>query len=595
MTHQRWKRRLLWHRFPLRWLQSRLDRQSFLLLSGILVGLTAGLAAVLLKTAVHFINRFFIEQNPFDYPSFFLPFFPLLGIFAAVALVRWVYKGKDGKGIARVLHAIARKSSMIPGSRMHSQLLTSSVTVGLGGSSGLEGPIVVTGAAIGSNFGRVYHVTYKDRTLLLAAGVAAGIAAVFNAPIAGVMFAIEVVLSGIAITEFIPLIVAAVSGALCSHIILRESILFNVPLSETFDYRNVPYYVLLGLFCGAVSLYYAYVNRATERRLERIKNPWWRALGAGVALAALCFLFPPLFGEGYHSITELFTGEAEALLEAYELPQAFPMGWSLLVLSGLIALFKVWATSLTIHGGGNGGNFAPSLFTGGFVGFFFARLLNQIGLAKLPENSFVLVGMAGVLAGVMFAPLTAIFLIAELSGGYGLMIPLMIVSVSAYLMARAYRPYSMELLSMARKGQIFTGHKDQDLLQQMELKEVLETDVSIVAPEDLLGSIVQVVRQSRRNIFAVVDKDGRLKGVISLETLKSVMFNTEQYEVLKAAQLMDEPAARIQLQTPVKEVVKKFEETQQWNLPVEQGGKYVGFVSRSTVFTAYRKKLVRLS
>ncbi|HEX2866650.1 MAG TPA: chloride channel protein [Ignavibacteriales bacterium] len=573
--------------------KSHLSHRQFLILSSILVGLTAGTAAVLLKTVTHYIQSFLTNDFHFRYQNYLYLIFPLIGITLSVAFVKYALKGRFGKGAGHILFHISKKSSVIEKATMYSHMITSAVTVGFGGSAGLEAPILVTGAAIGSNFARVNLEGYRDRTLLLACGSAAGIAAVFDAPIAGMMFALEVLISEVNVSAFIPLIISAATGALVSKVILRESILLNFSLRAPFNYNNVPFYVILGLLSGIISLYYARMFRKVESLFRPIEHRTYiRALAGGAVLALLVFLFPPLFGEGYSSIKMLANGNVDTLLKNSFLSEFSSSQWYVLSIIGVISLVKVFATSFTLGSGGNGGNFAPSLFVGAFLGFSFARLVNLIAPYNLPEANFALVGMAGVLSGVMYAPLTGIFLIAEITGGYELMIPLMVVSASAYAIVKHFEPFSMDTKELAQKGELITGNRDKTILTLLHVEEIIEKDFSVINSTSAISELTETIAHSRRNMFPVVDHAGIFLGVIKLENIREILFELENYRDLPAIELMDKPRAVIEHDEEMHRVMKIFDETGAWNLPVVKEGRYIGFVSKSSIFTKYRKELL---
>ena len=411
------------------WTQTKLNKKQFIIFSSILVGLSVGLAAIILKTFVHyiFIAATFKELGNFKYLFLVLP---IIGIFLTVLVVKKLLHGKLDKGLSHIHYAIANKSSIVPKDQMYAQILTSSLTVGFGGSAGLEAPIVITGAAIGSNYSKTYHLNYKERTLLLACGIAAGIGATFNAPIAGVLFALEVLIIDISISAFTPLIISAATGALISKIILQDDILLSFQ-SQSFNYNNVPFYILLGLLAGIISVYHSRAFTKIENIFSKSPNKiYLNAAIGGLAIAALLFVFPSLFGEGYQSIKSLALQQPENLLDNGVFQNYKSNGWFVLIFVGVLIFVKAIATALTLGSGGNGGNFAPSLFVGSYLGFFLSRCLNMLNLTNLPESNFTMVGMAGILSGLYHAPLTAIFLIAEITGGYTLMIPNNLFSVS---------------------------------------------------------------------------------------------------------------------------------------------------------------------
>jgi CIC family chloride channel protein len=575
------------------WLSDKLTPKQILVVSSILVGLTTGIVAVILKTVVYYIHLAltFDYHIPFQY--FFYLIFPTIGILITVWFTKKYLKGKLGRGTANILHAIAKKSSFLPLDQMYSHVVTSAITVGFGGSAGLEAPIVVTGSAIGSNYAKTHHINYKDRTLLLACGAAAGIAAAFNSPIAGVLFALEVLLVDVSITAFIPLIIAAATGALLSKIILQENTLFAFKEIQPFDYYNVPFYIILGLLSGFVSVYYARVYTKIEGFLKPKKKKVYRkAILGGVILAVLILFFPSLFGEGYNSIKDLSDLNPEKIFEHSILSHFVAQKWLLLLFIVLTMFFKTIAAAVTIGSGGNGGNFAPSLFVGAYLGFSFAYLLNMLHIANLPVSNFTLVAMAGILSGVFHAPLTAIFLIAELTGGYDLMIPLMIVSASSYILSKYFEPYSMDIKRLAKKGHIFTADKDRNILTALEIAELIEKDFQIVSPYDTLGELVEVVAHSKRNIFPVVTNE-MLVGVIVLDNIREVMFKHEMYNKVYVKELMRKPLETLSVDERMELVMKKFDETGAWNLPVLKDGKYLGFISKSSIFVQYRNRLIK--
>lgn len=576
------------------WLHGKLDKKQFLILSSILVGFTAGLAAVVLKMLVHF----FQIAATYDYDERIkgaVPIIlPIVGILLTVFFVQKHLKGKLGRGNANVLQAIAKKGSRLPPDQMYSHIVTSALTVGLGGSAGLESPMVTTGAAIGSNYGRTYKLTYKDRTLLLACGAAAGIAAAFNAPIAGVLFALEVLLADVTISLFIPVMISAAAGALLSLMLLDEQTRLEFKLQQAFDFHNVPWYVILGILCGLISVYYSRIfPRITGFFRKRKKFPWTNAIVGGIILSLLIWCFPSLYGEGYDSIKILADVHPEKLLENSLFEPIAHNPVYVLIFIGIIMLVKVFATSITIGAGGNGGNFAPSLFVGAYLGFVFSYGLNISGITNLPISNFTIVAMAGILTGIFHSPLTGIFLIAEITGGYELMIPLMIVSALSYTIVKYFEEYSMDVKALAKKGQIFTHDKDRNILTTLKVSKVIETDFDVVRPEQTLGDLVAVVSKANRNIFPVVNRDGQLEGIILLDNIRDVMFRQELYASVTCEEMMRQPAAIVHPDESMYDVMKKFDETGAWNFPVIDDGKYAGFISKSSIFSKYREKLIR--
>ncbi|WP_260607370.1 chloride channel protein [Chitinophaga polysaccharea] len=573
-----------------------MNRNQFLLLSGILVGCSAGLAGVILKSLVHYIHYVITYKVHFSTQVIFYIVFPFLGIVLTTLVVIWFFKGQSRKGIPAILHEIARNSSLIPPVKMYSQILQSAITVGLGGSAGLESPIAVTGAALGSNYARTYKLGYKERTLLLAAGATAGIAAAFNAPIAGMMFAFEILLTGVVFSDFMPLIVAAVCGSLLSKIILQEEALFHFESRVAFNYHNVPYYIALGILSGFYARYYVVISQKMEHFFHTLNwTALQRAILGGILVSALCVAMPPLFGEGYTSVKSLAAGNGEAILQNSFFRYLPLQSWMILVFTGCVCLLKALAASVTIQSGGNGGNFAPSLFAGGFLGFFYAMACQQMGFADTPVTNLVIVGMAGVMAGVMYAPLTAIFLIAESSSGYDLFIPLMIVSTISFLMAKWFSPISPEIKELAKDGKVFTHAHDKNILLLLKMDDLIEKDVQTVSIDATLREIIELVKTGGRNIIAVVNQDQLFEGIITLDDIRPVMFNPEMYDKITVKKLMQAPPAVVNLKDNINVVIKKFDTAQAWNLPVIQDKQLVGFISKSSILNKYRSLLQEYS
>ncbi|WP_100074265.1 chloride channel protein [Chryseobacterium camelliae] len=576
----------------LHWLSNRLSRNQFLILSGIIVGCTAGLAGVVLKTLVHDIHYFIVNKVHFEYQILFYIVFPFLGIVLTTLVVLTIFKGQDKKGIGAILYEIARNSSIVSSVKMYSQIVQSAITVGLGGSAGLESPIAVTGAAIGSNYAQTYRLSYKERTLLLAAGATAGIASAFNAPIAGIMFAFEILLTGVVFTDFIPLVVAAVCGSLLSRILLQEDILFRFHTREAFNYKNVPYYLLLGIVTGLYARYFVIISQKVEHFMKGLNmSRLRRAMVGGAVLSLLCVLFPPLFGEGYETVKEFTNGDTISIIENSLFKYFDITDWTVIIFLLMIVLLKAFATSITIFSGGNGGNFAPSLFAGGTVGFLFAVICRKIGFEEVPVTNLILVGMAGAMSGVLYAPLTAIFLIAESSSGYDLFIPLMIVSVISYLIARWFSPISPELKSLADQGKIFTNEHDKNLLFSLRTEDFIDRQSQTVPKDISVTELFELLKDGNRNIFAVVDDQRILKGIFSIDDIRPYLFgNSDQLKSI--GQIMRAPAALISPESKPLEILQVFDNTGVWNLPVvDSNNMFIGFISKSSILMSYRQLL----
>lgn len=577
----------------LHWLNNRLSRSQFLLLSGILVGCTAGLAGVLLKTIVHNIHFFITNKVHFEYQILFYIIFPFLGIVLTTSIVLTIFKGQDRKGIGAILYEIAQNSSIVSSVKTYSQIVQSAITVGLGGSAGLESPIAVTGAAIGSNYAQTYRLNYKERTLLLAAGATAGVASAFNAPIAGVMFAFEILLTGVVFTDFIPLVVAAVCGSLLSRILLQEDILFRFHTREAFDYRNLPYYLILGIVTGLYARYFLMVSQKVEHFIKGLKMSRLRkAMLGGAILSLLCVLFPPLFGEGYDTVKAFTNGNTNSIIENSLFRYFDIKEWTIIVFLICVCLLKAFATSFTIFSGGNGGNFAPSLFAGGTVGFLFAVICQQIGFKDVPVSNLVLVGMAGAMSGVLYAPLTAIFLIAESSFGYDLFIPLMIVSVISYLIAKWFSPISPELKSLADQGKIFTNQHDENLLFSLHTEDFIDRYSQTINENASIEELSDLVKNGNKNFFAVIDDHKKLRGILTLDDIRPYFFNDENDLTLTITKIMRAPAAFIHPDDKPIEILQIFDNTGTWSLPVvDQQNIFLGFISKSSILMSYRQLL----
>lgn len=575
----------------LKWLQYKLNKKQFIIIASILVGLSAGIAAVLLKTFVHYIFLAATYDKLSDFRFLYLVL-PAIGLLLTVLICRYLLKNKLTKGLPQVHAAIAKKNSSMPQNLMYDQVLTSSITVGLGGSTGLEAPIVVTGAAIGANFSRKYKLSIKDRTLLLACGVAGGIGAAFNAPIAGVLFALEVLLLDISITAFIPLIIAAATGALVTKIILHDGILLSFSLKETFDYTNVPFYALLGILAGLASVYHMRTFMQVESLINRLKGGVMsKVLIGGILLAALIFIFPSLFGEGYQSIKILADKDPKNLMDNSLFENFNSHPWIVLIFTLLVMFAKPFATALTLGAGGNGGNFAPSLFVGAYLGFTFSAGLNLTGLFQIPVNNFTIVGMAGILAGIYHAPLTAIFLIAEITGGYTLMIPLMLVASISYAISKYFEPFAMDIKRSVAKGEALTQDRDKNILFSLNTDEFIESDYPMLKPSDHLEDLIEILAQSSRTVFPVVNERKELLGVVWLDNVRTFIFKPELYPDVSISELMTKSAHVISTQDQMEKVMQVFENSNQIVLPIVENGYYRGFINKSTIFSAYRKSL----
>ncbi|KQX00493.1 chloride channel protein [Flavobacterium sp. Root420] len=572
--------------------QSLMTPKQFIFLSSVLIGISCSLAVIVLKTFAHSVFSFATYINAILKLSFINSILPIIGIVLTVFVVKRVLNGTIEKGTSQILYAVAKKASIIPKKQMYAQIITSSLTVGLGGSAGLESPIVITGAAFGSNFAQNYKLQYKDRTLLIGCGVAAGISAAFNAPIAGVLFAIEVLLVDVSISAFTPIMISAATGALVSAIVLDETILLTFKKQEVFNFHNIPFYVLLGVLTGFIAVYYARNFQKVEHYFSKSKwSPYKKALIGSSLLALLIFIFPTLFGEGYESIKTLSESDPGQLLDNTLFADFRNNQWVLLLFVGCTMMVKVFASGLTIGSGGNGGNFAPSLFLGSYLGYFFSKFISLIGLSKLPISNFTMVGMAGILSGLFHAPLTAIFLIAEITGGYGLMIPLMIVSSISFAISKRFEKYSLDVKNLAKKGHAFTSNKDSNILSTLDIDTIIQCDYLTVHPEENLSKLVDLISHSNQVVFAVVNNEKELVGVVHFNDIREIIFNTYRVKYTLIKDVMKTPSATISSFDSMEIVMSKFEKSKTAFLPVLRNEKYYGFISKSIALEAYRMKL----
>lgn len=574
---------------------SRLSERNQLLVLSLVVGIVVGLAAVLLKTLISVIQEGLRDAfGGVLGGSLYYLALPGIGMLLAMLFCKYVIKDSIGHGVTKALQAVSRHESRIKPHNMWSSVAASSVTIGFGGSVGAEAPIVYTGAAIGSNFARYMGLSYRSMTVLLGCGAAAAVAGIFKAPLAGVLFVLEILLFNISMTSMMPLLLSTVSATVVSYTLLGSSTPFECTLTP-FVLKNIPYYIILGLFCGACSIYFIRTTLKLEDRIGKMENVYLKWIMCAVGLGILIFLFPPLYGEGYESLGVLLNGKELSLDGQTPLAFLAHSQWSVPVFFMLILLLKVFSMTLTNAGGGVGGTFGPTLFVGAIAGFVVARTLNLLfdGTAtSIPEQNFVLVGMAGLMAGVMQAPMTAIFLIAEISGGYDLFLPLILTSTIAFGTTRIVEKYSIYTKRIAQRGELLTHDSDQAVLTLLKVSDVIETDFSTVKIDDTLGRLVEVISESTRNIFPVLDSRDRFQGFVSLEDIRKDMFRTDEYETLHVFNFMRSAEEYVYEDEKMDSVMKKFEETSAWNLPVVRRDRtYVGFVSKSKIFSAYRDEL----
>ena len=582
-------------RLFLAWRLKHVQEKHLVIFLSIIIGICAALAAVVLKTLVHSIESLVRGIADVHYVNWLYFALPFVGILLTVIYVKTFVKDDISHGVTKILIAISKSKGYIKLHNVYSSVIACALTSGFGGSVGMEAPIVYTGSAIGSNISRAFRLNNKKTMLMVGCGSAAAIAGIFKAPIAGLIFALEVLMLDLTLASIIPLLIATVTGAIVSAILLGHDIVFNFAVHDVFNYSNIPLYILLGVVSGFVSLYFSKIHYFVETRFLKITKTYHKILLGGIALGIMIFIFPPLYGEGYVSLKSILVGNANSLLDNSLFYKFIGNDWIFVLFLVFVLLFKAFATSVTTGSGGIGGIFAPSLFVGGLTGFIVGRVINLTGLHHVSEVNFTLVGMAGLMAGVVHAPLTAIFLIAEITGGYALFIPLILTASISYLTIIYFEPHSLYTKKLAQSGDLITHHKDKAVLTLLKIDTVIEKNLTVVAPEDTLGDFVKVFAKSKRNIFPVVDKKGVFLGLIPLDNVREIMFDKESYDKVKANQLMIQPLDFVKLTDNMDMVMEKFKETGLWNLPVIDNGKYVGFVSRANVFNAYRKLLIEFS
>ena len=574
------------------WRERHISERYFLLILSLLIGVTMALVAALLKFIIHVVESF-ILQNIEDHHYLYL-LFPALGILLSLLFVRYIVRDDISHGVTKVLSSISQRKSRIKPHNTWSSIIASALTISFGGSVGAESPIVMTGAAVGSNFGRLFRLEQRNLMLLIGCGVAGALGGIFKAPITGLVFVIEVLLLDLTMASVLPLLVSSVSAAAVAYVLSGKEILFQFIQTDPYHIERIPLMILLGVVCGLMSLYFSKTMFRFESELKRIKDIRLRYLISAAILSLLIFVFPPLYGEGYDSVNILLDGQYTQLLDG-SIFEAFSNSyWVVFAFFLLTVLFKVFASVSTNSGGGCGGLFAPTLFMGGLTGFIFSYLVNYFSSLNVfisPKN-YILLGMAGLIAGVMHAPLTGVFLIAELSGGYNLFLPLMLVSLTSFATIRIFMPHSIYSLRLAEQGKLLTHQKDTAVLTLMNLESVLERDFEVVSPDMTLGEMVSVISVSHRNSFPVVDERGVLVGIVELDNVRNIMFRPELYERYKVRKIMVTPEVKVSSATPMTEVMRLFDETKAWKMPVvDEEGRYLGFISKSAIFNSYREVL----
>ena len=577
------------------WRANNIKEKHFVLIVSFLVGICTAASAIILKNLIHFIQHVLSVNFAADQVNYLYLLYPVLGILLAGLFVKYIVRDDISHGVTKILYAISQRKSRIKPHNMWTSIVASSVTIGFGGSVGAEAPIVLTGAAIGSNLGRLFKMEQKTLMLLVGCGAAGAIAGIFKAPIAGLVFVIEVLMLDLTMTSVLPLLITSVTAATVSYIFTGTEAMFKFSQTEAFVIERIPYVILLGIFCGLISLYFTRVMNWIEGEYRRYGTTYWRKfMMGGIMLSLLIFIFPPLYGEGYDTIGLLLNGQFAGLMDNsmfYPLNDSY---FGIVIFLGLILLTKVFASSATNGGGGCGGIFAPSLYLGCIAGFIFAHICNYFPFTMyLSEKNFALLGMAGIMSGVMHAPLTGVFLIAELTGGYDLFLPLMIVSIGSYITILMFEPHRIYSMRLAQKGELLTHHKDKAVLTLLSADNVIERDFQVVSPEMTLGDMVKVIARSSRNTFPVVDDRGILLGIVLLDNIRNIMFRPELYNRFHVSKFMVSAPAKIVVNTPMDQIMQIFDDTKAWNLPVvDETGRYMGFMSKSKIFNSYREVLV---
>jgi CIC family chloride channel protein len=579
------------------WRLKHISHKQFVLILSILIGFLSGLAAVTIKNATHFFQLLLEGKLIQEYHTAFYFIFPIIGLSLVYFIVKFVIRFQPTQGIPATLFAISKKKGIMKRRQMFASLLTAPITVGFGGSVGLEGPTISTGAAISANLSKMLHLNQSTRTLLIGCAAAGAMASIFKAPIAAIIFAIEVFSLDLTLISLIPLLLASVSAIVTSYFFFGDDVLLPFDIQDKFTIGEIPMYLLLGVIAGFVSIYFTETYERFQKFFDKIASPVKRLLIGGIGIGILVYFIPPLYGEGFDVMNNLVQGNSSHALRNNIFHLDLSNVWVVIALLAGLLFFKVIASALTFGAGGVGGIFSPTLFMGAIMGNCVAKVFNTLGIS-VSESNFTLVGMTGLIAGVLHAPLTAIFLIAEVTGGYELFIPLMITAAISFSITKYFVPHSVYAMELGRKGELITHDKDHAVLTLMEIKTVVETNFVVVFSEMTLGEIVHnAVVKSNRNIFPVVGKEtGELEGIILLDDLRPVMFDQSLYDKITARELMKDPPTVIELsEKKMTQVMKKFQNTGAWNLPVISNGKYYGFISKSKLLTAYRRKLIDFS
>lgn len=588
------KKKSLLGRF-LVWRLKHINNRQFISMLAILIGVTSGIAAVIIKHSVHFISSLLQNNSSVEYQNILYVVYPTIGILVAILFIKFVIRRPVRHGIPNVLYGISKTNAQISRHNMFSSVVTSAFTVGFGGSVGLEGPTVATGAALGSNIGRLFHLNYKHVTLLLGCACAGAMAAIFKAPIAAIVFALEVIMLDLTMWSLVPLLLASTSAVITSYFFLGMDVLYPFRVVNGFNMSDLPYYIVLGIFTGLIATYFTKCYMYIHGIFEKIDSSYKKLIFGGLSLGLIIFFFPALFGEGYDAINSSLSGDYSYLFNNsffYPYKDSF---WMIIVLLVMVIFFKVIAASITFGAGGVGGIFAPTLFMGVNAGVLFAKLVQYLGFRNLEVNNFALIGMAGMIAGVLHAPLTGLFLIADISGGYQLFVPLMITATISYATVKTFETHSVYTIQLARRKELMTHDKDQNVLSLMRVTKLIEKDFNTVNSDATLGDLVKVIAKAHRNIFIVIDEENNFEGIVKLDDIREIMFQPEKYDEVFVRDLMIVPEVVIQHDESMADVASKYQFSDKFNLVVLNEGKYCGCVSRAQIFSTYRRMLKHFS
>ena len=576
------------------WRLRHVSNRQFMMILSILIGIASGIGAVIIKNLVHIISEFVKNFLSHNFELFYL-IAPTIGIFLAVLFIKYIVKRPVRHGVPNVLYAISKAQGHMNSHNMFSSVVTAALTVGFGGSVGLEGPTVSTGAAIGSNVGKLFHLNYKQITLLLGSASAAAMSAIFKAPIAGIVFALEVIMLDLSLFSIVPLLLASASAVVTSYLFLGQDYLYHFRFETTFELIEIPFYALLGIATGLVAVYFTHVYIFIEKRFEKMNKMYVRLLVGGTLLGVILYFFPSLYGEGYSIINDALAGNSYSLFQGTLFEDWNANYTALVFMLAVVVALKVIAASLTFGAGGVGGIFAPTLFMGVNTGLLFALLVNKLGMQQLPIENFALVGMAGLIAGVLHAPLTGLFLIADISGGYALFLPLMITATISFATAKSFVKHSVYTHQLAKRKELLTHDADHNVLTLMNINKLIERDFAIISPDATLGDLVEKISSAHRNLFPVVDEKGNLHGMVKMDDVRKIIFKPELYDKVYVKDLMYMPQYYISPDDSMEDLVEMFRKSGRFNIAVIDKGKYLGFISRANAFTAYRNYLRKYS